>query len=126
MKRYSFVNELYMNSVSNSSVIEVGDSKSLTPVSRVFALQREYPMFYEGEASFKAFPIFTDPIPKAHIYEPVHTSFIHENPAISVDSLRIIGTSSSVVIQVGSTETIQTESRLKHIRHFLNPPNSTE
>ncbi|MFD1735246.1 spore germination protein GerPE [Bacillus salitolerans] len=117
--RTSVVNNCFVNSISFSSIFEIGDAFKIDANTKAIAVQREYPYFLDDEADFSSYPIFTEPIPTPVHDEDVRTTFIHENPVISVSSTAIIGLSSSSIFQIGSTNHIQSEARIKHIRQLL-------
>lgn len=125
MQRISVVDLIYVNSVSFSSILEIGDSKKITPVSQALAVQREVPLFFTNEGDFSQYPIFSRELPKVKVAETVNMKVINQNPVIKVDSIKVIGVSSAAVMQIGSTETIHTESKVKHIRKLLDDKSNT-
>lgn len=120
MERISVVDLIYVNSLSFSSILEIGDSKKITPVTKALAVQREVPVFFTNEGDFSQFPIFSRELPKVKVTETVNMNIVNQNPIIKVDSIKVDGVSSAAVMQVGSTETIHTESKVKHIRKLLD------
>ncbi|MBM6617135.1 spore germination protein GerPE [Bacillus suaedaesalsae] len=118
--RVSIVPFVNANSFSFSSIFEIGDSHGINLTSRAIAVQREYPLFVEDEANFSSYRIFSEVIPTPIIEEKVRTTFIHENPIIKVASVTLTGASNSAVLQIGSTNTIRAEARVKHIRQLLS------
>ncbi|TCP31594.1 spore germination protein PE [Scopulibacillus darangshiensis] len=120
--RPSLVHDIHIDSVTLSSVLEIGDSRRLTPSSKVFAVQREYP-FYDSRKAVLQNHLFFVPLLKANIYEPVQTTIVNEpNSSIKVDHLRIIAVSNASVVEIGSTGDIYCEARTKNVRQFINPP----
>lgn len=120
MQRISVVDFIYVNAVSFSSILEIGDSKKITPVSQALAVQREVPVFFTNEGNFSKYPFFSEELPKVKVTETVNMNVFNQNPIIKVDSIRVTGVSSAAVMQVGSTETIHSESKVKHIRKLLD------
>ncbi len=118
--RTSVVPHIFINSITFSSVIEIGDAHKIDANAIAIAVQREYPLFVENEADFSLYRIFTEIIPSPVIDEFVQSTFIHENPIIKVDSLSVTGSSNASVIQIGSTHCVKAEARIKHIRQLLN------
>ncbi|MFZ3589141.1 spore germination protein GerPE [Bacillus sp. DJP31] len=118
--RTSVVSTTFINSISFSSVFEIGDTRKINATSQAIAVQREYPLFVENEADFSLYRIFSEIIPSPIIDEVVNTTFIHENPVIKVNSLKITGISNASVVQIGSTHCVKAEARVKHIRQLLN------
>jgi spore germination protein PE len=123
MKRTSIVQFFHGNEVIFSSVLQIGDSQKITSRSQVLAVQRQYELFFgkEGESSF---PIFTKPIPKIQSDDRnISLQTLHQSPVISVRSIRVLAVSSSGVVHIGSTSTVDAEARIKHIRQLA--PNSS-
>jgi spore germination protein PE len=123
MKRTSIVQFFHGKEVIFSSVLQIGDSQKITSRSQVLAVQRQYELFFgkEGESSF---PIFTKPIPKIQSDDRnISLQTLHQSPVISVRSIRVLAVSSSGVVHIGSTSTVDAEARIKHIRQLA--PNSS-
>ncbi|KAA0547638.1 spore germination protein GerPE [Bacillus sp. BGMRC 2118] len=117
--RVSIVPIIYANSISFSSILEIGDSHGINATSRAIAVQREYPLFVEDEASFSSYQIFSEDIPTPVVEEQVRTTFVHDNPVIKVDSVSLIGASNAAIMHIGSTNHIRAVARVKHIRQLL-------
>jgi spore germination protein PE len=122
--RTSIVPNVFVNSLSLSTVFQIGDTHKINTNSAAIAVQREYPLFLENEADFKSYRIFSENIPTPVIDEVVNSTFIHENPLISVNSISVTGASNASVIQIGSTHKITAEARVKHIRQLLDNDDS--
>ncbi|WP_449539399.1 spore germination protein GerPE [Ferdinandcohnia sp. Marseille-Q9671] len=120
MNRISIVDYIKVNSLSFSSILEIGDSKSITPISQALAVQREVPLFFTNEGDFSEFPIFSRDLPKVKMNEVIDMKVVNQNPIIKVNTIKVTGVSSAAVMQVGSTEQIRTESKVKHIRKLLD------
>ncbi|WP_100407424.1 spore germination protein GerPE [Bacillus solitudinis] len=119
-KRTSNVKTITVTDISNGSIAEIGDSLNITPRSKALAVQREYELFYEDEGNFEAFPLFTQPIPKPIIEEKINLKKYHDSSFIHVNHIDVISFSTAGVMHIGSTKTIDAESRVKHIRQLLN------
>jgi spore germination protein PE len=117
-KRTSLVETIKLHSVAFSSVFEVGDSVEITPYSRVFAVQREHELYYSNEGDFNAFPLFSRRIPVPTVDEQIVINRTNQSPFINVQNIYILGASASSVVQIGSTDTIDAESRVKNIRQL--------
>lgn len=118
ISRFSNVSVAYVNTIQFSSVFTIGDSKQITPIVKVLAVQREEERYYGKEGDLSQYPIFEEEIPQPIVYEQITTNFFHENPRINVHAINILALSSSAVFQIGSTKDIICETRTKHIRHF--------
>ena len=121
--RSSLVNWVYVISNDSSAVIQIGDSNQVTPKTKIYALQRQQPIFNGNEVEdFSQYPIYSQSIPLPLLTESLCQTTIHENPVIKVGGIRVIGIAASSVLHIGSTRTIQTESRIKHNREYFYDP----
>ncbi|MGD6792799.1 spore germination protein GerPE [Metabacillus indicus] len=116
--RLSIVNAAYIDSVGISSVFQVGDSVDIIPRVKVYAVQREEEIELGNEGDLRQYNIYSENLPRPLIYENVQTAFFHECPVIRVGGVKVTSISSSGVVQFGSTNTIDCESRVKHIRQL--------
>ncbi|WP_377889750.1 spore germination protein GerPE [Alkalihalobacillus sp. R86527] len=122
--RASLVNWIRVASIDLAGSVQIGDSNQVTPEARVYAVQRELPIFNNNEAKdLSKFPIYSQEIPLPVITECVQQVTIQENPVIKVGGIDIIGVAASSVLHVGSTQTIRSEARIKNIREFFSDPN---
>lgn len=118
MSRLSVVHFLRANTVSFSSVVQIGDSQEVRLSARVLAVQRQFEYVDSGEFPL-VFPVFTKLIPRPPVdQEVVCRLTFHACPLIAVHSIRIIGISATSAVHIGSTKHVQTESRVKHIRQL--------
>ncbi|MDO6658589.1 spore germination protein GerPE [Anaerobacillus sp. 1_MG-2023] len=125
--RSSLVNWILVSSVDSSAVVQIGDSNQVTPETKIYALQRELPIFNGNEVEdLTEYPMFSQPLPLPLLTENIEQCTIHENPIIKVGSIRVIGIAASSVLQVGSTRQIKTEARVKHNREYLSNPYDDE
>lgn len=123
-KRTVCVDRVQVDSVSFSSVFQIGDSNQIKASSRAIAVQREAEIFFGNEGSFAAYPIFSESIPFSQVDEVFSCSFTNVNPVLKVSNIKIMGASSSSVIHLGNSCHIATEARVKHIRQLLPRENS--
>lgn len=119
MPRISIVNDLQVTDVIFSSTVFVGDNRIIHPSSREIAVMRRLPHYQGDEGNFDA-PIFRRPYVWPIVREEVNLQIKNVNPFIKVDEIKIISASTSAVVQIGSTQTIRTEDRLKHVRQILD------
>ncbi|WP_227936820.1 spore germination protein GerPE [Alkalihalobacillus deserti] len=117
--RTSIVKDIHVRSVASSSIFEIGDSTHITPRSRALAVQRQVELFYGDEGDFNQYPIFNKPIPQPLVNEQVTFTRYNVSPFIKVNHIDILGAAASSVLHIGSTKTIDSESRVKHIRQLL-------
>jgi spore germination protein PE len=120
LQRTSIINYLRVDTVSFSSILEIGDSTFTQGISRAIAVQREAESFLGNEADFSSYSTFSDPIPLTPITEslPMYTQQL--NPIIKVQNIDVIGVSAASILQIGSSKHISMESRVDHIRHLLS------
>ncbi|MEW9051379.1 MAG: spore germination protein GerPE [Neobacillus sp.] len=119
LQRTSIVNNINVETVSFSSIVQLGDSRIINGFSRALAVQRETEIFFTKEGEFSSFPIFSELIPLPPITEPINISSCSLKPLIKVNQVAIIGLSSSAVLHVGNSDTVSMEARVKHIRQLL-------
>ncbi|RWZ55190.1 spore germination protein GerPE [Halobacillus fulvus] len=114
-KRMVFVEDAEFISVLIASGILIGDVHRVSPVSYVIAVQEEKPPLLAERLSFEQFSVFSmEPSPPL---EPVYVqSYSYHNQAIGIDSIRVIGVSTSSLFQIGGVDHVDTTSRIKHIR----------
>ena len=76
----------------------------------------KYFLFNEGD--FSLFKIFSYPLAPPPIYEPITIHTTSRKPIIKVGSIDVIAVSSSAFLHIGSTEHVQLETRVLHIRQI--------
>ena len=113
------VKAINLKSVGISATFQIGDIKTIKPRTKIIAVQREIPIYYGDEGNFNSFPIFSKSIPKPVIHEEININRVNLNPFIQVDTIHVLGVSSSGVFQVGSNDYIDSEARTKNIRQLL-------
>ncbi len=115
MKRMVYVNEVDVTSTAIASGILIGDAYRVSPTANVLAVQVEDPEVLFERYDFSDFSVFSmHPSPELPPIG-IHSFSYHERP-IYVDSLNVIGASTSGVIQVGGIDHVDSISRTKHIR----------
>lgn len=119
MVRLSIVGNVYISGLSLSSIMHVGDNINTTLKTRVFAVQREVPFYYGNEGSFKAYPFYQRPFPIPQPPEPFTKSVDNLGSFIRVQNIRILGVSSSAVLQIGCNRITSAETHVKNIRQFI-------
>ncbi|API91046.1 hypothetical protein J32TS6_28270 [Virgibacillus pantothenticus] len=115
-KRTAVVDNLFTNSVSNSSVLSIGDTNHAALKFKGLAVQKQVPTFsQEDEESFD-YPLFQRdtnwPTPNIG----VRKTTMHHNQNICVANIATIGVSSSSLLQIGSLTRGYAEARVKHFR----------
>lgn len=126
LKRTSKVDSLKVDSVGNSSVIQIGDSNVLKAFTRALAVQRQKELFYSLEGNFDSFKIFSYSLPLPAINEPITIQTTALDPMIKVGTIDVIAVASASCIHIGSSEHIQTEARTLHIRQLESTENNSD
>ncbi|RUS46961.1 spore germination protein GerPE [Cohnella sp. AR92] len=117
--RVSSIGYFSLVAVGGTSVVEIGDSNAITPVSHTIAVQREKAHFFPYvEFLFRDYSIFFRPV-TLPATEPVQVTTINECSVIEVQSFDLFRTLSSSVVHFGSSEILMGDSRIKHVRHLL-------
>lgn len=114
---------LKVNSASFSSTIQLGDSRIINGSSRALAVQREADVFFGNEGNFSAYSVFTEPIPFQPMPENMKMSIQNLNPLIKVNQISILAMSSAAILQIGNSENVSLEARIKHIRQLFHKEN---
>ncbi|MFD1039008.1 spore germination protein GerPE [Virgibacillus byunsanensis] len=128
LKRTAEVKKITINSVTFSSIFNIGDTKISHPKTKEIAVQKEGATFTkEDNLYFRDYPIFNmEPnwLSKQHT---ASTTTAHHVNTINVQNVSIIGVSSSSIAQVGSIGKINADARIKHFRILLpeNGPTQT-
>lgn len=99
--------------------MQVGDNVNTALQTRVFAVQREVPIYYGNEGSFEAYPFFRRPIPIPQPPEPFTMCVDNLGSFIRVRGIRIISITATSVLQIGSNRITSGESRIKDTRQFV-------
>ncbi len=119
--RISIVKNIKIQNVVDCSTANFGDSIDVTPNARIFAVQREVPIFFENEGdNIDTYPTFSRQIPKPSINERINVRTINKSPFIKVDGLYILSLTASAILHIGSTQVINNEARLKIFRNLLH------
>lgn len=119
--RTSSVHRIYIRSASLASVLQIGDSTAIQAVNRALAIQREKQLFIGDEEDFSKYAFFQRPIPLPPFEEDEQVVMTTRPlaPLIRVGYLDVQAFSSSSILHVGTTNTVQLEARIKHIRQLL-------
>ncbi|MFB9277865.1 spore germination protein GerPE [Cohnella cellulosilytica] len=112
---------LFVNTVSSSGIVQLGDGGNTEMSSWAIAVQRAVANFEDDEFFFESYPIFY--LPKLVPAAEVPVSFKSESPwpTQHVGCVRSLGVSSSSTLRVGCSGPVEGVSRIKHIRHFNQP-----
>lgn len=117
-KRTSLVQEISLNSLSNVSIFEIGDSAYINGYSRAIAMQREQEIFYGNEGNFLNYDIFSRRFAFEPITEGITLDKTNLQPHIKAGKIKIMAASASSVVQIGNSRNIFLESRVKHLRQL--------
>jgi spore germination protein PE len=120
--RTSVLGSIKVGDFGLASIFQAGDNVEIKAVSIALAVQRELANFQGGEGeNLNEYAIFPMPLPKPPIVEPIEMTIDNtECPYIRVQSVDIEGAAASSVIQIGNNVSMETESRVKHIRQLLS------
>ncbi|WP_158589603.1 MULTISPECIES: spore germination protein GerPE [Clostridia] len=115
-KRTAVVDNLFTNSVSNSSVLSIGDTNYATLKFKGIAVQKQVPTFSQEDEETFDYPLF-----KRDTNWPAPTMGVrkittYHNRNICVANVATIGVSASSLLQIGSLTKGYAEARVKHFR----------
>ncbi|RKO61560.1 spore germination protein GerPE [Caldibacillus debilis] len=117
MKRVSRVHSVLVETISFSSLLQIGDSMVIDGCSRAIAVQREKELFFGSEGNFSAYPVFRHRI-RFPETTPVPLLTRQERGSINVNRVHVTGLAASSILHIGSNEQTRLESRIKHIRQL--------
>ncbi len=112
------VNHTNVIDVSLSSTFLIGDAVQITPSSKALAVQRQVQLFFTTEGDFDAYPIFNMQIPKMPLENDIKIKRYNISQFIKINQINVISVSASSIYQIGSNNTIDAETRIKHIRQL--------
>lgn len=117
--RGSVVKTIDIKSMLFGSVLEVGDTVHLKSSTNALAVQRNKELFFVNEGNFHNFKAFNKliPIPPLPFSMPSITKY-NECPDIKVGNIHLLTISSTAIVQIGTTNHIDTEARILHIRQI--------
>lgn len=122
MYRTSAVDEVILNSLVDSSVLQTGDTEKIQCFSAALAIQRERTDFGKFDIPLNKYDIFSQPV-VVPMCPPVKVKeTFNANSFIRVGKIDILGVSSSALLHIGSVNEMTLQSRVKHIRQFLKNP----
>lgn len=116
--RLSIIGIMKLDTVSDASVVQLGDSCCVELNERAIALQRRIPDFYKDETKFAAYRIFSMPLPIWGQAPDAVLTRRNRASDIRVGEIRINAVSASSYIHAGSAVTLSAKSRIKHIRQY--------
>jgi len=119
--RNTFIGCLFLNTVSLSGILQLGDSARVSLTSKAIAVQKAIPTFEDDEFRFAQFSIFF--LPKLTLHPCVTASLQMDSPLpadIHIRSIRALAVSSASLFRVGCGGPLQAESRIMHIRNYNN------
>ncbi|WP_157801841.1 spore germination protein GerPE [Gracilibacillus salitolerans] len=116
MPRTTKVKQIRINSVSRSSLFQIGDAKEIEPHADILAVQKEGGVSSDKGFELDQYPIFRTTLQTIPDPEVVVGEHCHHHKNISVTTIDITGISSSAIVQLGSNKKIDSLARQKHIR----------
>ncbi|GAE93620.1 hypothetical protein JCM21714_2719 [Gracilibacillus boraciitolerans JCM 21714] len=114
--RTTKVKQIKVDSVAFSSILQIGDAKVIESKLDAIAVQKEGGTSSDKGFEFEKYPIFDTVIQHLPDPEIVYRKHYHHDKQITVPTIVVTAISSSAVVQLGSTDKIQSLSRVKHIR----------
>lgn len=122
-KRTSRIDQMNINILGNSSVLQIGDTVEIDASTYTLAIKRDREFFSGGEESFGDYAIFTLPLLLQPVYEQIYYKKQNKQPEIHVPRINITAVSNASVAQIGSNKKIKLDSRIKNIRQILDKEN---
>jgi len=120
MERWSLVRSMKVLNLVQASILQIGDNEAIEPEAKVLAVQREVASFSGKEGNLAQYPIYSREFPVVPLYESFTMIVNNQCDAIHVGLVKVLGVSTSAVVQAGSNRRIEAGSRVKHIRHYIS------
>ncbi|WP_066187009.1 MULTISPECIES: spore germination protein GerPE [Gracilibacillus] len=114
--RTTNVQQLKLDSLAYSSILQIGDTSFTEPSVNVIAVQKEGGISSDKSFSFEDDSFFQQSIPFLPNYSLTYGDHHMLCPRIDIHSLDVSAASSSAVIQLGNSQHVHSIARLKHIR----------
>lgn len=118
--RCTIVGSLFLNTVSSSAIVQLGDHASVQLKSRAIAVQRAIPNFEKDEFRFAAYPIFFREAITLTPCRPIQFQSCPSTSNIRIGAVESLGVSAASYLRAGCGGALSAVSRVKHIRHFNN------
>lgn len=116
-KRTAAVDQLYVNSVSFSSVFEIGDANFASAEAKALSVQQPSAVFFpKREADFVNYPVFFLKTRHLRTDNQVEKRTYACHDKIHIGNIRIRNISQSAIAQIGSLNNAAMEGRVLHIR----------
>ncbi|WP_192705251.1 spore germination protein GerPE [Paenibacillus sp. OAS669] len=119
MSRWSVVGFVDVFNLSEASILQAGDNRSINSASKVMTVVRQVPTYLGNEGNFTKYPVYSRPIPLPASGDSLSMKVNNDCSVIKVRSVRIIGIAGSSVFQAGRNEIIESEARVKEFRQFI-------
>ena len=116
MIRTTKVNLFRVNSVSFSSILEIGDATHCRPKTNIIAVQKEGGVESDEGYEFDNYSLFRRPKTPFPQKPNVQKKTYNHKKTLHVDAINITGVTSSAVVQLGNLKNVLSEARIKHIR----------
>lgn len=118
--RLSAVGRLFVNTVSNASVLQIGDNADGAELfSRVLAVQRTLATFGKNEFRYGSYALFERPLPVAPALPELAARFYSQAAPIEIGDIAITGASAASHVRIGCGGPETAESRIVNIRNAL-------
>lgn len=117
MKRTAITNKIAINSISFSSIFNIGDTAFFKAKSKEISQQKKDAIFKGDEdVFFQDYSIFSRKANWPYSKGKKHIHIVQENNAIKVNKANLFDISGSSVFQIGSINQVVSESRVKIFR----------
>jgi spore germination protein PE len=116
------VDTVKVNNLFHAGIVQVGDNGSSNLWDWSIAVQRALTNFNGDEKRFASYPLFFRPNPAWLPAPDIGTESGGPPEEIRVGSVKVLTASASILIRIGSSESLWAESRIQHIRQFNAAP----
>lgn len=121
-RRIASVNQIQVNTVNFSGILSIGDTETSKQISRGIALQKEGSYFTKkDELFFEDYPLFKmEPKIVVSKNNNVQMRTYQHDDNIHVQRVKVVGVTTSSIMQIGSLRHLEAVAWLKHFRKLMD------
>ncbi|MCG3418438.1 spore germination protein GerPE [Oceanobacillus jordanicus] len=120
-RRIASVNQIQVNTVNFSGILSIGDTENSKQISRGIALQKEGSYFTKkDELFFEDFPLFKMEPKIVSNNNNVQMRTYQHDENIHVQRVKVVGVTTSSIMQIGSLRHLEAVAWLKHFRKLMD------
>jgi len=118
LSRTSHVKQINVKALIFGSNIQIGDTQYIDAMSQALAVQEASKNFIGDPERFEDYAVFNLRTPLPIIFENISMVQMNKKTDIHVDTINVIGVSSSSILAIGNVDHSQLSSRILNIRRL--------